>query len=64
MRQLNMYGFRKIRHNDEDNVYMNDNFRLNGKHLLKNINRKVKEDKEEQVEVYQQPVNTVNRQIQ
>ena len=48
-----MYGFRKIRHQEGDNVYMNEYFKLNSRHLLKNITRKVKEDKEEQVEVYQ-----------
>ena len=37
-----MYGFKKIRHNEGENVYMNENFKSGSKHLLKNINRKIK----------------------
>lgn len=62
-----MYGFRKIRHSDGDNVYMNDHFKQGAKHLLKNITRKIKEDKEEQIEVYRGNRHedpTVSRQIQ
>ena len=46
-----MYCFRKVRHFDGENVYQNDYFKKGAKHLLKNITRKVKEEKEE-VEVY------------
>jgi hypothetical protein len=44
-----MYGFRKTRHSDGENVYFNENFKMGGKHLLKNINRKIKDEKEEQI---------------
>ena len=27
IRQLNMYGFKKIRHSEGDNVYMNEHFK-------------------------------------
>jgi hypothetical protein len=53
IRQLNMYGFRKIRHADGENVYMNEYFKIGGKQLLKNINRKIREEREERVSVYQ-----------
>jgi hypothetical protein len=40
-----MYGFKKVRHPDGDNVYMNENFKEANRHLLSNINRKIKDDK-------------------
>ncbi len=48
---------------------MNENFKGGAKHLLKNINRKIKEEKEEQVQVYRgsspgRGELTVSRQIQ
>ena len=30
IRQLNMYGFKKVRHSDGDNVYYNEYFRQGG----------------------------------
>jgi len=47
-----MYAFRKIRHHEGDNVYMNDNFKQGNRQLLKNIVRKVKEDKDVTVAIY------------
>lgn len=45
IRQLNMYGFKKTRHTDGENVYFNQDFRAGGRQLLKNIERKTAEDK-------------------
>lgn len=47
-------------------MYQNDNFKAGAKHLLKNIVRKVKEEKEEQVQLYRggrEDIN-VSKQIQ
>lgn len=63
-----MYGFRKIRHADGDNVYTNENFKKGAKNLLKNITRKIREDKEDQVQLYNRGNTAVDpmvgRQIQ
>ena len=63
-----MYGFRKTRHSDGDNVYLHDHFKLGSKHLLKNIVRKVRDDREEQIELYRgisdQPEPSTQCQIQ
>ena len=63
-----MYGFRKIRHTEGDNVYLNDHFKKGVRHLLKNITRKIREEREDQVELYNKNNYTVdptvNRQIQ
>jgi len=42
-----MYGFHKIRHEDGENVYMNEHFKMGGKHQLRNISRRIKDIKEE-----------------
>lgn len=47
-----MYGFKKIRHPDGDNVYLNENFRQGSKHLLQNIVRKMKDDKDDDLALY------------
>lgn len=47
-----MYGFKKIRHPDGDNIYMNEHFKEGARHLLSNINRKIREDKEETLAIY------------
>lgn len=39
-----MYGFKKIRHPDGDNIYMNEHFKEGARHLLSNINRKIREE--------------------
>lgn len=54
IRQLNMYGFRKIRHEDGDNVYENENFKRGNRALLKNIKRKVNLEKEDRIAIYAQ----------
>ena len=61
-----MYGFKKIRHNEGENVYMNEHFKTGSRHLLKSIARKIKEEKDEQVELYANKSNevSVTRQIQ
>ena len=43
IRQLNMYGFRKVRHSDGDNVYLNEHFKRGCPHLLNNITRKLRD---------------------
>jgi heat shock transcription factor len=45
IRQLNMYGFRKTRHPDGDNVYMHDHFQRGHKHLLRHITRRMREER-------------------
>jgi hypothetical protein len=57
IRQLNMYGFKKIRHPDGDNVYMNEHFKDSSRHLLPNIVRKLREEKDEELALYSQPQN-------
>jgi UDP-glucose 4-epimerase len=47
-----MYGFKKIRHPDGDNVYMNEHFQKGNPPQLANIVRKMREDKEEELELY------------
>lgn len=47
-----MYGFKKVRHADGDNIYMNDYFKEGSRHLLSNISRKIKEEKEEVLAIY------------
>lgn len=49
IRQLNMYGFRKTRHPDGDNVYMHEHFRAGHRQLLRHINRRMREDREERI---------------
>jgi hypothetical protein len=47
-----MYGFKKTRHPDGENVYINQDFRAGARQLLKNIERKTSEGKEEIVMAY------------
>lgn len=47
-----MYGFRKIRHEDGDNVYLNENFKKGNRVLLKNIKRKINLEKEDRIAIY------------
>jgi hypothetical protein len=49
IRQLNMYGFRKTRHPDGDNVYMHEHFRAGHKQLLRHINRRMREQREDRI---------------
>lgn len=53
IRQLNMYGFRKTRHPEGDNVYMHDHFQRGHKHLLRHITRRMREEREERVALQQ-----------
>ena len=67
IRQLNMYDFHKLRHSEGENVYGNDNFRANNHALLRNISRKVKEEREDRLALYQEgsrPSQTNLREIQ
>jgi hypothetical protein len=38
-----MYGFKKTRHPDGENVYTNEDFKAGSRQLLKNIERKMPE---------------------
>lgn len=61
IRQLNMYGFKKIRHPEGDNVYMNEHFQEGNPPLLANIHRKMRDDRDGEVVLYGQqqfPDNT------
>jgi hypothetical protein len=49
-----MYAFNKIRHNEGDNVYTNENFKRNEKERLPFIKRKVNQgEKEDKVTLYE-----------
>jgi hypothetical protein len=48
-----MYGFRKIRHSDGENVYQHEHFRSGSRAQLKHINRKMREEREERLLLYQ-----------
>ena len=63
IRQLNMYGFSKVRHDEGENVYKNDNFRRYNKSLLRNIKRKINAaEKEDKLMVYT-PGNSLAKEL-
>lgn len=41
-----MYGFKKVRHAEGENVYMNPLFQAGRPHQLKNISRKIREERD------------------
>jgi hypothetical protein len=47
-----MYGFRKIRHPDGENVYLHEYFKQGAKQLHRNITRKIREDREDRLALY------------
>jgi hypothetical protein len=48
-----MYGFSKIRHNEGDNVYTNENFKRDEKEELSKIKRKINQgEREDKVALY------------
>ena len=47
IRQLNIYSFKKVRHSDGENVYAHPHFIKGKSHLIKNILRKSREEKED-----------------
>lgn len=59
-----MYGFSKIRHDEGDNVYMNENFKKAQKHLLPNIKRKINQtEKDDKIAVYSPTNNNLGKEL-
>lgn len=57
-----MYGFNKIRHEEGDNVYTNENFKRDEKDLLFNIKRKINQvEKEDKMAVYNPSQNSLGK---
>lgn len=57
-----MYGFNKIRHEEGDNVYTNENFKRDEKELLFNIKRKINQvEKEDKMAVYNPSQNSLGK---
>ena len=59
-----MYGFNKIRHEEGENVYKNENFVRNQEEQLKNIKRKINSstEKEDRMVLYN-PNNNLTKQL-
>lgn len=67
VRQLNMYGFNKVRGREGDNIYEHKNFRRGNRSCIKKIQRKIGSEvseRNDEIVPYHQSLMVYNKNIQ